>query len=518
MPDRDKFLDEACSGIRDRRTRDGVREELSSHIDDKAEDYVLFGCSPTEAEEKAVADMGDAKKLSVQLAEIHSFFPLKKFRNSLVLFAIGFILVSIQLNVGIFDEICTFVGNLAMLIACFNLMSSNKLLYCAFIFSFASYFVMTAGWVISSLPYAWERDVLTICVMVVGVLISLIRMYVFGYGIAKFSQGKASKRAKRVGWIYLAAYAIFGITYAVPDLIWLTFAVFIVMVIVIVRAILGVSGDVWRNDRDVVVAKHTLRAVAILCAFMVTLAAVAPCVRIAFNCQSAKTQQFVVNDLSGEEAERAEEARQLVAGQFYDIEFVDELIGEVSDKIAQSHLLRLCGDDVIVQKGEMRSALGWQCVNLFFYHFEGQEAERVTVLSMYRYIDGAQFSGVCQTAYSANGLTIKNSKSMPVIFVDLCTVDGRTVRVENNYEYISTARIGVENSFVKDSHGRSGYILFDIALGGADSFIFTEQRYVNSRIFRQPYNRQIIDYGQTDESGWRKLNAYSNGIKVPQSH
>lgn len=278
---------------------------------------MLYGCSAEEAEDKAISDMGDATKLMRELAEVHSFFPLKRFKNSLVLFAVGFIMVSLYIDVGIFDEVCAVVGNTAMLVACFNLAGCNRLLFAAFALSVAGYAAMTAGWAISSFPYSAEGAALNVAVIIVGVIISCIRMYVFGYGIAQFSQGKAAERARRIGWIYLFACALICVTCFVPDIIWLTFAALVVVVIVIAFA-------------------------------------------------------------------------------------------------------------------------------------------------------------------------IANSASVPAVFVDLCSVGGRVLRIENNYEYFSSERIGVENSFIDGSSDRSGYALFDVGLNGAEGFYFTEQRYVNSRILRRP--------------------------------
>lgn len=108
------------------------------------------------------------------------------------------------------------------------------------------------------------------------------------------------------------------------------------------------------------------------------------------------------------------------------------------------------------------------------------------MLSLYRYLDEAQFRGVCQAAYAVGGSAIANSASVPAVFVDLCSGGGRVLRIENNYEYFSSERIGVENSFIDGSSDRSGYALFDVGLNGAEGFYFTEQRYVNSRILRRP--------------------------------
>lgn len=514
MSDRDEFLDRACSGIRDRRTREKVREELSSHIDDRAGDYALFGDGEEQAESRAVADMGDPVRLSRELAEVHSFFPLRRFKNSLILFAVGFLLVSLQLDVWIIADICTYAGTLSMLVACFNLKSGNRLLFAAFALSCAGYVLMTFGWLAEAFPQAGETGMLNGALIAMGVTISCIRMCVFGYGIAELSQGKAAKRARRIGWIYLAANVLVGIACFFPDTIWLAFAAFAVAAIVMALAIFGVSSDIWRNDREVVAERHGVRAVALMCAFVVLLAAAAPCVRIAFNCQPAKTTDFVVSDLDGEGAKRAEEVRAQIGGQTFGIGFADELIADAAADIAQSDLLRLDGEGAVIVRGEPLTENGRQSVNLYFCRFDGDVAKSVTVLSVYRYLDGAATGGVCQTAFSADGLEIVNDVDAPAVFVNLCTVDGRKVRTENSFEFYSGQRVGAEFGFVRRATERSGYAIFDIELGGRERFLLLEQCYTNSNVFRKPYNRQIIEYGQTDEYGWNMVVNLDSAVYV----
>ena len=79
----ERFIDEACAGIPDRRTRERTKEELRSHIEERAEEYMLCGDTPAEAERKAIAGMGSPERLHREFAEVDSLFPLRKLKNAL---------------------------------------------------------------------------------------------------------------------------------------------------------------------------------------------------------------------------------------------------------------------------------------------------------------------------------------------------------------------------------------------------------------------------------------------------
>ena len=89
MPDKESFLAEACADIPDRRKRERVREELSAHIEDKAGGYVICGETEEEAESRAVREMGDAKRLARDLAQVNSFFRWDFLRVRLLCFMSG---------------------------------------------------------------------------------------------------------------------------------------------------------------------------------------------------------------------------------------------------------------------------------------------------------------------------------------------------------------------------------------------------------------------------------------------
>ena len=65
------FLQTVLAQIRAKSIRPAIQEELENHIADQKEAYEAFGLSSQEAEEKAVASMGDPVEIGCQLDQIH---------------------------------------------------------------------------------------------------------------------------------------------------------------------------------------------------------------------------------------------------------------------------------------------------------------------------------------------------------------------------------------------------------------------------------------------------------------
>ena len=68
---REEFIDAVCGEILFRPARRGVRAELTAHLEDRAEALKARGVPPEEAEEQAVAAMGDPKRLGKALHKEH---------------------------------------------------------------------------------------------------------------------------------------------------------------------------------------------------------------------------------------------------------------------------------------------------------------------------------------------------------------------------------------------------------------------------------------------------------------
>ena len=99
---KDEYLEKAISLISNKKAKDEVKAELSSHLDDLIDFYLDRGCTEAEAEEKAVADMGEAEIVAVDLAKLHKGLPgvLSVFLTFLTLFSVGFFGIACPLNIG----------------------------------------------------------------------------------------------------------------------------------------------------------------------------------------------------------------------------------------------------------------------------------------------------------------------------------------------------------------------------------------------------------------------------------
>ena len=65
------FLNKVSEEIKYKPIRNGITEELESHINELKQDYISNGINEKEAEEKAVRQMGDAEEIGKQLNKIH---------------------------------------------------------------------------------------------------------------------------------------------------------------------------------------------------------------------------------------------------------------------------------------------------------------------------------------------------------------------------------------------------------------------------------------------------------------
>lgn len=70
-PQVEQFLRRATRGIWSRRARAEVRAELEDHLEAARERWLSDGLSPQAALERALAEMGDARRLSLELAQSH---------------------------------------------------------------------------------------------------------------------------------------------------------------------------------------------------------------------------------------------------------------------------------------------------------------------------------------------------------------------------------------------------------------------------------------------------------------
>ena len=91
------FLENVCNQIRYKPIRDDISEELNLHIQEMKEEHLNYGISEKEAEERAIANMGDAIEIGKKLDKIHRpKFDWILFLLVAVLIGFGFLVSSIR--------------------------------------------------------------------------------------------------------------------------------------------------------------------------------------------------------------------------------------------------------------------------------------------------------------------------------------------------------------------------------------------------------------------------------------
>ena len=72
-----EYVEKAVSGIRSKTERREVEEELNAHLDELTELWTARGFGPSDAEQKAVEEMGAPEETAEELGKVHSgLFPL----------------------------------------------------------------------------------------------------------------------------------------------------------------------------------------------------------------------------------------------------------------------------------------------------------------------------------------------------------------------------------------------------------------------------------------------------------
>ena len=94
-----EWLSQAVSGIRFAPDREEVRRELLDHLEDKAADLerIFPDMTRREAEEMALAQMGEADVLGKELARIHKPWLGYLWRASRVLLGLALVVLTVEL-------------------------------------------------------------------------------------------------------------------------------------------------------------------------------------------------------------------------------------------------------------------------------------------------------------------------------------------------------------------------------------------------------------------------------------
>lgn len=99
-----EFLENVCNQIRYKPMREDISEELGLHIQEMKEEHMSYGLSEKEAEERAVANMGDSIEIGKKLDKIHRpKFDWILFLLVGILIGFGFLITIIKIQINAED-------------------------------------------------------------------------------------------------------------------------------------------------------------------------------------------------------------------------------------------------------------------------------------------------------------------------------------------------------------------------------------------------------------------------------
>ena len=103
---KEEYLAEITAGIKNKQVKQEICAELGEHIDELTEFYLERSYNETEAEEKAVSEMGDGEKIGYELSQLHKH-KLSILERLFVWFTCFFsvYMLSVAINSSIYDNL-----------------------------------------------------------------------------------------------------------------------------------------------------------------------------------------------------------------------------------------------------------------------------------------------------------------------------------------------------------------------------------------------------------------------------
>lgn len=122
-----EYIDYVCGGIRSKRTRAEISDELLSHLEERYEQNRAVGQDEIIAQSLAIEQMGNREKLRQKFAALYRFYTPDYLRTALNCLLFGLFFIFTRLNLFPYaDSILPFVGQMLILYALYRLHSINK--------------------------------------------------------------------------------------------------------------------------------------------------------------------------------------------------------------------------------------------------------------------------------------------------------------------------------------------------------------------------------------------------------
>lgn len=124
----DDYINDVSRYIMSKRKKEEISDELNSHLLEEYDRYFALGLSHEDAQEKAIANMGNKKEITHQFAELYLVSPVKYMRSSLNYLICGLLLSTFYINIlgTELEQFMLFIGRMLLIFGLFKLRKTDK--------------------------------------------------------------------------------------------------------------------------------------------------------------------------------------------------------------------------------------------------------------------------------------------------------------------------------------------------------------------------------------------------------
>lgn len=235
-PSLQAYVETAAAQVPSKGRQQAIRDELADHLCERWAELLARDCSPEQAEQLLLAEMGDVEPVGQLLGSLHSFNPLEATHSALGNLAWSLVLSVFSLN---------FIANLyggwpllrsalivtLLLMATTRLRQANKRLRWAF---YAS--LLQGAWVvISCCLAALPLELAPQLMQYFSVGLQAMVYYLLFYGLRDLTPAADDKPGVDLCfWFYLVSMVV-GIWLPVTPLVWVALILMLLMPVMVVR-------------------------------------------------------------------------------------------------------------------------------------------------------------------------------------------------------------------------------------------------------------------------------------------
>ncbi|MCQ2462332.1 MAG: hypothetical protein MJ177_02865 [Clostridia bacterium] len=300
-------LEYLCSGIKNQKEKQSVREELYDHLMCKYETGLAVGKSEEQAGDDAVNSLGDRAKLRMKLSAVHSYIPKISMKKAMNLLIAGIVLNTFHINLfSGMDETVDLFAAVLTLTGMFCLSKSGKEMKKAFAASAA--YTLYSFAVYALVPFYGDSAAVTVLISCAGALLYLLYYFLTLAALEKLCAPYMTDNKKLrfsvcrvmtlIGTAAAAAYKLMisetgeSGSFAVLFPVAVGIAAKIMTIILYVR----LNGVLYKADHEYKIEdsaekKAAFAVLALLCAALLTVGA-----GMFYSMQPVKTAPYAVDD------------------------------------------------------------------------------------------------------------------------------------------------------------------------------------------------------------------------------